>query len=414
MPKLKIDQNPSYRRHKASGQAVVSLNGRQFYLGKWNSPESRGNYQRLIAEWRARHCQAPAPKAADSDITVCEIIAAFRRYATNYYRATDGQPTGELDNFDAPLSILQRLYGPTVAVHFCPLALKAVREEMIARKWSRNYINRSIHRVRRVFKWAENEGLIKGVYQSLRTVELLQPGRSLAPESVQVEAVPDAVVDKTLPYLSSVVVGMVQFQRSTGCRPGEVVSMKVQEIDRGSDVWIYSPPRHKNAFRGHKRKIFIGPAGQKILAPFLMKLDGNAFVFDPREAMQEMRQCRSSQRKTPLSFGNQPGSNISDSPKRQPGDGYSVASYRRSIWRACAIAFPPPPEIVSDPAKCDQWNREHRWHPNRLRHSFAGKARQAAGIDVTATLLGHASPDTTLIYAEKDEATAREIVRKIG
>ena len=32
---------PSYRRHKPSGQAVVTLNGRDFYLGKWNTKASR-------------------------------------------------------------------------------------------------------------------------------------------------------------------------------------------------------------------------------------------------------------------------------------------------------------------------------------------------------------------------------------
>ena len=38
---------PSYTRHKASGQARVTLNGVDFYLGRWNSPESRANYDRV-------------------------------------------------------------------------------------------------------------------------------------------------------------------------------------------------------------------------------------------------------------------------------------------------------------------------------------------------------------------------------
>ena len=40
MPKLK-NKLPAYRHHKASGQAVVTLNARDIYLGKHNSPESR-------------------------------------------------------------------------------------------------------------------------------------------------------------------------------------------------------------------------------------------------------------------------------------------------------------------------------------------------------------------------------------
>lgn len=32
---------PSYRRHKPSGQAVVTLNGHDIYLGPWKSKVSR-------------------------------------------------------------------------------------------------------------------------------------------------------------------------------------------------------------------------------------------------------------------------------------------------------------------------------------------------------------------------------------
>ena len=39
---------PSYRRHKPTGQAVVTLNGKDHYLGKWNSKVSRVEYDRLI------------------------------------------------------------------------------------------------------------------------------------------------------------------------------------------------------------------------------------------------------------------------------------------------------------------------------------------------------------------------------
>ena len=50
MPKLK-QKLPSYRLHKASGQAVVTLRGRDHYLGSYGSAESHTDYKRLIAEW---------------------------------------------------------------------------------------------------------------------------------------------------------------------------------------------------------------------------------------------------------------------------------------------------------------------------------------------------------------------------
>ena len=41
---------PSYCRHKASGQAVVRIDGNDEYLGTYGTPESYEKYHRLIAE----------------------------------------------------------------------------------------------------------------------------------------------------------------------------------------------------------------------------------------------------------------------------------------------------------------------------------------------------------------------------
>lgn len=42
-----------YRKHCESGQAVVSLNGRDFYLRPRNSKASKMEYGRFIGEWLA-------------------------------------------------------------------------------------------------------------------------------------------------------------------------------------------------------------------------------------------------------------------------------------------------------------------------------------------------------------------------
>ena len=51
-PKL-INKVPTYRLHRTSGQALVCLDGRRIYLGKWNTAKSRAKYRRVIAEWLA-------------------------------------------------------------------------------------------------------------------------------------------------------------------------------------------------------------------------------------------------------------------------------------------------------------------------------------------------------------------------
>ncbi len=53
MPELKYRppsyRPPSYRLHKASGRAIVTIRGRDHYLGKYGSPESHQKYQQSVA-----------------------------------------------------------------------------------------------------------------------------------------------------------------------------------------------------------------------------------------------------------------------------------------------------------------------------------------------------------------------------
>src|SRR5262245_4480695 len=123
MPKLN-HRPPSYRRHKASGQAVVTIGGRDIYLGRYNSPASRFEYNRLIAEWAVHG--GNFPQAHASDLTVAEIAGAFWRHAMGYYRYFDGRPTGELSSYKTLLARLNKLYGRTRAADFGPLALKTI------------------------------------------------------------------------------------------------------------------------------------------------------------------------------------------------------------------------------------------------------------------------------------------------
>lgn len=44
---------PSYGCHKPSGQALVTLNGRDISLGKWRTKTSRDEYERVVGEWLA-------------------------------------------------------------------------------------------------------------------------------------------------------------------------------------------------------------------------------------------------------------------------------------------------------------------------------------------------------------------------
>ena len=97
-----------------------------------------------------------------------------------------------------------------------------------------------------MFKWAAGKELIDpAVPLALRSLAGLKKGRTNARETNGVSCVDDAIVDATVPHLPEVVADMVRLQRLTGARPGEVCSLRPCDLDRSSDVWLYSPCQHK-------------------------------------------------------------------------------------------------------------------------------------------------------------------------
>jgi hypothetical protein len=81
---------PKYRRHKPTDQAVVTLNGKDHYLGRWNSKTSRAAYERIVGEWLASDRTL---RANDGELSVAELCRAYLTFAKGYYRK-DGKVTG--------------------------------------------------------------------------------------------------------------------------------------------------------------------------------------------------------------------------------------------------------------------------------------------------------------------------------
>jgi hypothetical protein len=160
---------------------VVTLSGRDFYLGKWNSPASRREYDRLIGEWLAGGRQVPTEN--HDDRTVAELLAAYWGFAKSYYRK-NGRPTGELNEYRLTIRAVRHLYGPTPARDFGPRALKVIRQRMVDAGLCRGVVNQRIGRVKRIFKWAVAEELIPPAhYQALQALAGLRRGRTPARET---------------------------------------------------------------------------------------------------------------------------------------------------------------------------------------------------------------------------------------
>ena len=389
MPRLS-HVSPKYRKHKSTGQAVVTINGRDHYLGPHGTIASRKEYDRLITEWIGNGRTSPLDKP---DATIIEVLAAYLRFAKDYYRES-----GEYENMVYALKPLKDIYGKLPAAEFSPLKLKAVRQKLIESGLCRNEVNQRIGRIKRFFAWGvENELILATVLHGLRAVRGLSRGRSDARESEPVKPVPEAYVDAIQGEVSPQIWSMVQLQRFTGCRPGEVSVMRTCDIDMSGKVWVYTPHEHKNAWRGHERKIYLGPRAQAVVKPWL-RTDLRALLFQPQEAEVWHRERRNKSRKTPLSCGNRIGSNrvAGRKAKRRPGERYDVKAYCYAIRRACERAKVP------------------IWSPNRIRHNAATWLRKEFGLDVARVVLGHRSPAITEIYAELDQEKAADVMLRVG
>lgn len=226
MPRL-VRKNPSYRKHRATGQAVVTLSGRDFYLGPYGTTASKAEYNRLVREWNA--AGGVLVDDSTSKLTIAELLLAFWKHAQSYYVDADGVPTSEQATYRTLIQRLRKAYGRCVAAEFGPLKLKAFRQILIDEGLSRQVVNRTISRIRQIFKWgAENELVPAGIVEGLRCVAGLRYGKTTAKETEPVRNVNAAYVDAILPFCSPQVAAMIELQRLTGMRPGELCRMAVQ------------------------------------------------------------------------------------------------------------------------------------------------------------------------------------------
>ena len=424
---------PRSHLHKHSGQAVVRLSGRDFYLGPWGTQKAEAEYQRVVGEWLACNGRLPATRAQTDkpELTISEMLSAFLDYAKQYYRR-DGQPTKEVERLKMAMRFVAQRYGHTPASQFGPLALKAVRHQMIEKGLCRNMVNNYVGRIKFVFKWAVSEELVPPtVFQALSAVSGLRLGRSEARESEPVRPVPDTLVDGIRDHVSRQVWAMIELQRLTGMRPGEVMIMRACDLDVTGDVWLYRPYEHKTQHHGHERIVDLGPRAQAIVKQFL-KLDRQAFLFSPKEAEAERSAERRRERKTPMT-PSQAKRRRKTNPKRAPMDRYTTNSYRRAIERGCELAFrhPDTPHLGAEhltrgqrterekweaehAAELKAWRKAHRWHPHQLRHNFATRIRKEYGLETARVLLGHRSMAVSEIYAEIDREKVAGIVAEVG
>jgi integrase len=426
------DRIPSYPKkpHKR-GYARISVNGRDIWLGRWNTPESRQKYARIIAELESVGAELEKQRAAPGVPTVvADLILAFHQYAEKRY-VKRGKVTSEVQAFKAALGPVYDFYRDISPNDFGPVALMACRDELNRRGFVRKKVNQHMQRIRRVWKWGVARELVRvEVWQALTAVEGLRRGEGI--DRPRIKPVAEAAVDALQGHVLPPVWAMIQLQRWTAMRPGEVVQMRTCDIvqndpDLPKEIrglcWAYRPASHKTEHHDRPRLILLGPQAQELLRAWLKPAEPEAYLFSSAEAVEYARATRAANAKV-----RRKGFTPKSKPKRAPRPFYDVSAYATAIERGCEKAFGLPAELskwaisrVKDEAEKErrvlaarEWRQQHCWAPNQLRHNAATWIRENYDREVARIVLGHVDGKTTDIYAEEDVKKAAKAMATIG
>jgi len=353
---------PSYLLHQPTGQARVRINGKDYYLGEYGSEESRVRYGEIIAKYASGQALEPfsaARKAtgcsAECGLTTNELVLAFMRHAAGHY-VKNGKPTSEIHCLKSAARPLIELFGFTPVDAFGPLMLKSVREKMVATGWCRSVINKNVGRLRSIFRWGvENEMVSAVTLQRLQAVSPLLSGRTKAQDKPARTPATEEQVEAVRKHVSPLVRDLIDVQRLTGARAGELLLITPARIDRSNDVWLYYVDGHKTEHHGHRRIIAIGSRAQVILNRRMQSLGTNDRVFKIRR------------------------------------DSYTLA-----VRRACQEHDIPP------------------WTPHQLRHAAGQEIRTKFGLEHVQAALGHAEFAMSEVYAKATLERAVEVAAAVG
>lgn len=367
---------PTVFRHQ-SGQDRVRIDGKDFYLGKSGSDEARAAYARLIAEVAAGRPVISEAKAGPA-LSVRDVVAEW--WGPAGPGAKYSERGREAVQFRRALQPLLRLYGPTRADAFKADQLEALRGAMASGSWmtaqereqSRqpcwcaNRCNRMCGRIKTLWRWAERKGYVPdGRWAHLCAL----PGLGRNDASVRHTAARKACswdeLSLVLPHCVRPVRAILLLLWHTGMRPGDACLMRACDVERSGEVWVYRPATHKNDWRGQDRAVPLGPAAQKVLAPFLLETEGEAYVFVPVQ--------------------------------RRAKDHYGCDTFSQSVRRAALEAGVPD------------------LHAYKIRHAYKARVTREMGMDAARAAMGQKSISSTNLYSSAtDLKAASEVAKRLG
>jgi integrase len=273
------------------------------------------------------------------------------------------------------------------------------------KRYTRRGINDTIKWIRKIWRWGMGRQLIKPEsVQGLEEVRPLKMGSTDAPDNHRRRSVSSEEFQKVVNSVNTVVGEMLQLIWHTGMRPYEVCEMTPFDIIRDDpECWLYIPGREQTPVGKHKTTMYervkvipLTMECQKILIPRLKGLKPGEYIFKPEDAVREVQERKRRNRKTPLKWGNRPGTNKKENPKIKPGKYYT----NDSLCHACKEG-------------CRQAGVEI-FVPYDLRRTMATATRSVLGKEAAKVLLGHAKTDTTEIYLLEEVQEAMKVAKSLA
>ncbi len=307
-------------------------------------------------------------------------------------------------------------YADWPAADFGPDELKKIQDAMVAHQYFRQghedepigytrlSINQMINEIHRMWRWGNGREITTEAQgQRLKEVRPLRIGRSMAKDNLKRAPVTEDELERVTHGLTCVTADMLRLIWITAMRPSEVCRMRPFDILREDKAcWLYIPGRdagllgdHKTAHFQRIRAVPLPSKAQAILKPRVTDFKSKSCIFSPAQAVQELLDRRAAKRKTPLKYGNSPGTNRTSHPMIVPGDEYSSQTFNVAVGRACIRAG------------------VERFTPYDLRRTAATRIRSLLSKDDARLMLGHVSSDTTEIYLLEEVQEAVKVAKQL-
>lgn len=394
---------------------IVPKTRKRIYFG----PHGKHDTERKYDAWCSRLLAdgAPPPTASPHCLSVQELARLYIQWAERHY-VEDGKPTKTFKLQEAAAYLIADLFADKLGKDVGPSWVETIQGYLLAtpsertgKPRVRTGINDCVNRCRQVFRWwARREYIAPEKYAGLRAVESLKQGRDGVEESDPVEPVDQKHVNAVLPFMPPPLRAMVEVQRLSGMRPQDVCGLRPCDIDRSGDIWIYTPPKHKTAHRGHVLVKAIPRAAQALLQPFLDRA-ADSYCFSPQEAMawryENQPVYGDHQRKTPLYPSETRRRERIKADRRRKKkrvrakrDRYDTTTYRRAIEYAIKRAR-------KENVAVDDWA------PNQLRHSIATEISRDISHQAATRYLGHRHLKTSATYIAVQTSEVVEVARKL-